>query len=58
MDDGLPVTAQDIEALFRARMQSTPLSFALYIAFLAGLPPMDQESLRSRPGPGGEPFRL
>src|SRR5688572_15458603 len=48
LDEGLPVTRQDVEALFRARMQDIP-SFALYIAFLEGLPPMDPADLRSRP---------
>ncbi len=52
----IPTTPGDVEALRRARPQA--MDWDTYLAFLASLPQPPFETLRSRPGPRGEPFVL
>lgn len=57
LDDGLPVSPADIEALHRARGLGQP-DLRAYLEFLARIPPPSHEQLRRKPGPHGEPFSL
>jgi hypothetical protein len=54
---GLPTTAEDVEALHRARSEGVP-DLDAFLRFLAQLPLLTYEQLRAKPGPRGEPFRL
>jgi hypothetical protein len=57
LDDGLPVTEADIEALDVARFTGLP-DTQTCLDFLSRLPAVPCERLRTKPGPHGEPFRL
>jgi hypothetical protein len=57
LDRGLPVSAEDVAALRRAR-SLTSLTWREYEAFLTAQPPASAEALRARPLLLGEPFRL
>ena len=53
---GLPTTAGDVAALRALRYSR--MTDEDYIRFLTALQISDPATLREKPGPGGEPFRL
>ncbi len=58
LERDLPTSAEDSRALRRAK-RARPLDLEAYLRFLAQLPSVDHDRLRSRPGPrGDEPFVL
>ena len=58
LERGLPTTAEDVGALRRAR-QLDPLDLAGYLRFLAALPALSDDALKSKRCPtGDQPFQL
>jgi hypothetical protein len=57
LDRDLPTTAEDVEALRRAR-EMTTMDTEAYLRFLAQFGHASPERLRERKGPAGEPFDL
>lgn len=58
LDNGLPVTAEDVLAQRRRREAPSTMSVTEYFRFLAAFPPASYEQLKGRRGPQGEPFTL
>jgi len=56
LERDLPTTAEDVEAL--RRLRASRVTTEEYLRLLADLGDATAESLRRRPCPRGEPFRL
>ena len=56
LERGLPTSESDVRALRALRYPR--MTDDAYLHFLAALGAPDQEELRRKPGPRGEPFRL
>lgn len=56
LERGLPTSPRDVAALRALRYPQ--MTWEEYVRFLQSLEPPDHETLRNKPGPRGEPFKL